>query len=451
MAVTVAKQTFQDHKAIIVGLGATGLSVARFLHRHNFDFMVVDDREDPPGYQQLVAEIPSADLYVGLSNEDYFDEANDIVVSPGVSLKLPALRRAAANHKSIIGDIELFAQYVREQSKVVAITGSNGKSTVASLLAQMARQAGVAVAAGGNLGRPALDLLDEAVDLYVLELSSFQLETVSSMRPAASTILNLSEDHLDRYPSMDAYRKAKLRVHRRSECAVINREQRFELELADDTMTVSYGLDAPRGDNIGIVEAGGGPTIARGDEILIACRELALAGPAGILNTQAAFALGYQIGLDQNAMCDAARVFEGLPHRLQKIGLLNGVEWFNDSKATNVGAVICALQTLDKKVILICGGLDKRADFKSLAATAASRVKAFVLLGRDAGRIAAAVDGIAPVHRVDSMRTAVDTAYRISAAGDCVLLSPGCASFDMYHNYAQRGEDFTRLFRELEQ
>ncbi len=445
----VSKPHAQTQKAIIVGLGATGLSVARFLRRRNRDFMVVDDREDPPGYAQLVAEIPSADLYVGLSNEDYFDEANDIVVSPGVSLELPALRRAAEKKKSIIGDIELFARHAGAQSKIVAITGTNGKSTVASLLAEMARRSGAATAAGGNLGRPALDLLDEAADVYVLELSSFQLETVYSMRPTASVILNLSEDHLDRYPSMDDYRKAKLRIHRNSTCAVINREEPIGAEQAAHTKTVSFGLDAPSADNIGVVDSDRGPAIARGDEALVDCRDLALQGRGGILNTQAAFALGYQIGLEQSAMCAAAREFEGLPHRLQKVGVLAGVEWINDSKATNVGAVICALQSLDKKVILICGGLGKGADFTRLAAAASPYAKAFVVLGRDAERIAAAADGIAPIHRVGGMREAVATAHRIADRGDCVLLSPACASFDMYRDYAERGDDFARLFWEL--
>ena len=446
------------HKALIVGLGATGLSAARFLHRRGVAFAVADDRESPPAYDALLKLDGAAEVYCGAFDERRFLAADDIVVSPGVSLKTPALRRAAGRGIPIIGDVELFARCVAPRP-VAAVTGSNGKSTVVSLLGEMAAKAGLRVAVGGNLGTPALDLLEahRDADVYILELSSFQLETTRSLRPATSVVLNVSDDHLDRYDSRTEYLAAKLGVHRNSALVVINREEAFAVD-AHGAGTISFGLDPGAADHFGIVAHGAHGAIARGAQAWLSCDEVPLAGTAGLLNVQAAFALGCALCLPRAAMVAAARAFCGLAHRMQSLGSLDGVEWINDSKATNVAAAVSALHAAPVqsgqerqagKAVLICGGDGKGAGFEALGHAISRHACAAVVLGRDGDKIARAIAGRVPVLTAADMGHAVRAARRMARPGDRVLLSPACASFDMYRDYRERGDAYAAAFREL--
>ncbi len=436
------------HKALIVGLGATGLSAARFLHKRGVAFAVTDERESPPAYDALMTLDCNAEVYLGGFDEARFLEADDIILSPGVPLKTPAVSRAASRGKPVIGDIELFARCVAP-GKVVAITGSNGKSTVTTLLAEMAAAAGLRAAVGGNLGPPALDLLgDAAASVYILELSSFQLETTFSLQPLVSVVLNVSEDHLDRYETTAEYLRAKLGVHRNSKTVVVNREEAFEVDAARAEV-VSFGLDAPAPGHFGVVVDGGRRAIACGARAWLDCDEVPLVGESGLLNVQAAFALGRALRLPRAVMVESARRFSGLAHRMQRLGRLDGVEWFDDSKATNVAAAISALHAVPGKAVVICGGDGKGAGFGALGEAVARHARAAVLLGRDAGRIAQAIAGRVPTVAVEDMRGAVREARKAAKPGDCVLLSPACASFDLYRDYAERGDVFAEAFREL--
>ena len=446
----------QAYQFLIIGLGITGLSVARFLHRRGMSFAVADNSEHPSQHEALLKFAPEAPVYTGDIKAAYLEQAEQIVVSPGVSLKTLAAMQANTKRDRFIGDIELFARYA-PQCPIAAITGTNGKSTVASLLADAAKCAGLNVASGGNLAgehphsMPALDLLEQHrdVELYVLELSSFQLETIYSLQPSVSVILNIKPDHLDRYESFADYRNAKLRIHRNSAVVVVNREEDIAPQIDDSVKQLSFGLDRASSGHFGVIEEEGIRHIAYGDETLISESDIALVGDVGLLNTQAMFAMGYALGLPFDAMCGAAGEFHGLAHRLQHIGCRNGIDWYDDSKATNVSATCAALHSIDRPVVLIAGGLGKGGDFKLLADLAESKVCAAVLLGKDAEQIAAAMEGRVPYTRVENMAQAVGCAADTARSGDCVLLSPACASLDMYRNYKERGEAFRSAYKKL--
>ena len=450
------KTMAQAYQFLIVGLGVTGLSVARFLHQRGISFAVADNSDHPSQHQALLKFAPETSVYTGDIKAAYLEQAEQVVVSPGVSLK--TLQAIAANKKkeSFIGDIELFARYA-PQCPIAAITGTNGKSTVASLLADAAKCAGLNVASGGNLAgerpqsMPALDLIEQYKDaeLYVLELSSFQLETIYSLRPSVSVILNIKPDHLDHHESFADYRDAKLRIHKNSEVVVVNREENIVPQIDDPARRVSFGLNQAPAGHFGVIEKDGLRHIAYGDELLISEADIALVGDMGLLNTQAMFAMGHALGLPFDAMCSAAGSFHGLAHRLQHIGCRNGVDWYNDSKATNVSATCAALHSIAKPVVLIAGGLGKGGDFKPLADLAETKVRTVVLLGKDAEQIAAAMEGRVPYMRVENMERAVLCAADTAGPGDCVLLSPACASLDMYRNYKERGEAFRSAYKKL--
>ena len=440
---------FEGRKTLIVGLGATGLSVAQFLHRHNYDFEVIDDHKYPSGYKQLIDGMPNVKIHTDLSLHKHFDDVDNIIISPGVSPHIPTLQSASKKGKHIISDIEIFSYCIEVNQKLVAITGTNGKTTVTNLVTAMIERAGINVSAGGNLGRPSLDLLDQKVKVYVLELSSFQLENTFSLRPSVSVVLNISEDHLDRYESLTAYREAKLKIHNNSDNVIVNRAMQDTLAEYGSN-AISFGLDVPTSDNdFGIIETDEGPAIACGDEVWVACDRLSLAGESGILNTQSAFAIGKALGLAREVMIETVCQFNALPHRLQKIGSHLGVEWVNDSKATNVGATQLALRSSTKPTILICGGVGKGADFGLLKDTLEKYATAVIVMGRDADQIISAVQGCVPIHRVDDMRQAVDKAQSMALEGYRILLSPACASFDMYANYIERGNDFIAQFERI--
>jgi len=440
------KQT--EARTLVVGLGLTGLSCARYLAALGVEVAVTDSRSEPPGLDQLVADLPGVPVFTGRFDADIFARAERIVVSPGVSLQEPLLLEAAARGIEIIGDIELFARAAR--APVVAITGSNGKSTVTTLLGEMARLGGINVRAGGNLGTPALELLqDEEPDLYVLELSSFQLESVHSLYCAAATVLNISADHLDRYPSLQSYTQTKGRIYSNTQVHVVNRDDAAAMALAVEGPVISFGLDAPDGGNFGIIADAQGDWLARGPEHWLPVSEQRIPGKHNQANALAALALGEAIGLERSVMLQVLREFPGLPHRSQWVAEHKGVAWYDDSKATNIGAALAAVNGFDNPLLLIAGGQGKGADFSGFAAGLPQRVRCVLLLGEDADAIETALSGHVPVERVDTMYAAVQRAAGLAQPGDVVLLSPACASFDMFSGYQQRGQVFARAVLEL--
>jgi len=442
-----------SYQALVVGLGKTGLSCARFLTRQGIRVAVTDTRADPPGLAQLRAELPDLPRSLGGFRREAFESAGRLVVSPGVSLAEPLIRQALERGVPVLGDIELFAQAV--QAPVVAVTGSNGKSTVVSLLGAMAREAGRRTAVGGNLGEPALDLLHADNRLYVLELSSFQLETTHSLAPKAAAVLNVTPDHLDRHSSLEAYTQAKARIYRGAEVGVINRDDpRVQAMAGRAGRDVEFGLDVPRGEDYGLVEQAGETWLCRATQPLLPVSGLQLQGRHNLANALAALALGEAAGLPMEAMRAALRRFPGLAHRTQRVGEGAGVCWYNDSKGTNVGATIAALEGLHPasgggRAVLIAGGDGKGADFTELAPVVARTCRAVVLIGRDAPLLERALAGHAELVRAADLAQAVRQAAQLARAGDHVLLSPACASFDMFRSYEHRGEVFTDLVRRL--
>jgi UDP-N-acetylmuramoylalanine--D-glutamate ligase len=434
---------------LIVGLGQTGLSVARFLARQGQPFSVADSRMDPPGLAALRAQWPQAAVHLGPFEVELFKSFRTLVVSPGIAVAEPAIQAAMQAGAEIIGDIELFARHVA--APVIAITGSNGKSTVTTLVGELLAAAGKRVAVGGNLGTPALDLLDgEPAEVYVLELSSFQLETTTSLAPAAAVVLNVSEDHMDRYPNLAAYAEAKGRIYPRAHVAVVNREDAWSLRLAAAagvTHPVSFGLDAPAPGQWGLIEYHAQVWLAQGDRPLVREGELTLRGRHNMANALAALALIEALGVEPAAVLDALRRFAGLPHRSQWVGHFAGLDWINDSKGTNVGATAAALAGQNQPVVLIAGGQGKGQDFTVLRPLLAAKARGVVLIGQDADLLEAAWAGVAPIVRAKDMGEAVERAGELGQPGDVVLLSPACASFDMFKGYAHRGEVFAAEVR----
>ena len=434
-------------RTLVVGLGKTGLCCARYLHAQGVSVAVTDSRPNPPGLALLRDELPHAAVFVGGFDPAVFAAADRLILSPGVPLSEPAVAAALARGASVQGDIELFARAA--QAPVVAITGSNGKSTVTTLVGRMARLAGVRVAVGGNLGDPALDLLSDAVELYVLELSSFQLETTTSLRAKAATVLNLSADHMDRYPSLATYAAAKARVFVGAETAVVNRDDPLVCAMvAPEAHSRGFTLGAPeRPEDYGLLTQGGETWLARGPEPLFAARGVALAGRHNLANALAAIALAEAVDLPREAIGEALRTFGGLPHRTELVAERHGVRWYDDSKGTNPGATIAALLGLidpqgAARAVLIAGGDGKGADFAPLAPVVEALARAVVLIGRDAPMIERVLHGRVPLLHARDMEAAVRLAAGAAREGDCVLLSPACASFDMFDDYAHRGRVF---------
>lgn len=453
-----ASMVTQAHnwKTLIVGLGQTGLSVARHLHARGVAFAVVDSRGNPPGKDELLAQFPDAPYHFGAFADalELFAAAATLVVSPGIAVATPEIRAASERGAEIIGDIELF---VREaKAPVIAITGSNGKSSVTTLVDLMAQQAGMKSYAGGNLGYAALDLLEQPTpDLYVMELSSFQLETTQSLHAVAAVVLNVSEDHMDRYPSFADYAAAKQVSYQNCGCAVVNRDDPVVMAMlatlldAERSRSVSFGLNIPTDGQYGIREHAGKRWLAKGDTLLLAVDEMKLPGEHNYANALAALALGEAAGIPLEGMLAALREFTGLSHRTQWVRERNGVNWYNDSKGTNVGATLAALAGLPGKTVLIAGGQGKGADFSPLRPVAAEKARALVLIGEDRNKLAAVVQGYAPYIFAGDMAEAVMTAAGLAQAGDNVLLSPACASFDMFKGYAHRGDVFSEAVRSL--
>ncbi|MEX2367734.1 MAG: UDP-N-acetylmuramoyl-L-alanine--D-glutamate ligase [Pseudohongiellaceae bacterium] len=447
-----AAEYLQGKKVLVVGLGKTGLSCVRFLSAYDVDVAVTDSRPEPPCLPTLKQESPDVAVFVGGFDELAFRRADIVLLSPGVSLREPLIVEARARGARIIGDIELFAWFV--DVPVVAITGSNGKSTVTTLLGDMFEKAGINVGVGGNIGTPALDLLKEDNQACVLELSSFQLETTKSLEPVAAALLNISEDHLDRYDNLADYTAAKARVFYGSGTLVVNADDERVMATAQLFISgrklISFSLGLPKGDNYGICMQQNQRWLCRGEQTLIGVAELKLSGEHNLANTLAALALGEAAGLSMQAMLEAIRHFGGLPHRCQWVREKDAVTWINDSKATNVGAAIAAIQGIPgEKLVLIMGGLGKGQDFATLRDVVLQRARSVVLIGADAPLLEKTFANLIPVNKAQSMQEAVNKAEQVAQPGDTVLLSPACASFDMFQGFEQRGDMFSECVRSL--
>lgn len=442
-----------DQFRIVVGLGKSGMSLVRFLAQQGVRFAVADTRANPPELATLQRDYPEVEVRCGELDVDFLCRASELYVSPGLALATPALREAAARGVKMSGDIDLFTRYAK--APIVAITGSNAKSTVTTLVGEMAAAAGKKVAVGGNIGTPALDLLSDEVELYVLELSSFQLETTERLGAEVATCLNISEDHMDRYDGMAQYHLAKHRIFRGARQVVVNRDDALSRPLiADQVPCWTFGLGKPDFKRFGLIEEGGEKYLAFQFETLMPTAELKIRGAHNQSNALAALALGHAVGLPFEAMLQTLRRFAGLPHRCQWVRELRGVGYYDDSKATNVGAALAAIEGLGAdiagKLVLIAGGDGKGADFSALKAPVARFCRAVVLLGRDAEQIAEALGDAAPLLRVKTLDEAVQRCAELAQSGDAVLLSPACASLDMFKNFEERGRLFAQAAEGLQ-
>ncbi len=438
----------REPQTLVVGLGKTGMSVVRFLHARGGRISVTDTRDQPPGLDELRRDYPDVDAFVGGFRPQAFEHAKRLVVSPGVDLAHPLLQGARRAGIELIGDIELFARARRRP--VVAITGTNGKSTVTEMVGAMARRAGRRVAVGGNIGAPALNLLDiqlaQGPAFYVLELSSFQLELTESLNAEVAVVLNLTPDHLDRHQTMDDYMRIKNRILHGKGVGIINAQDMWVRRMDTGERDLRrFVLLPPKPGDFGVVQSGGQEWLARGGQALMPTADLRLPGRHNVANALAALAIGDAVRLDLEPMLETLRGFKGLPHRTQWVAEFGDVDWYNDSKATNVGATEAAVRGFPGKLILIAGGEGKNQDFKPLAAAVRHKVRNVVLLGKAARAISNAIEGEVPVLAVRTMAEAVLEARRMAHTGDHVLLSPACASFDMYANFEERGKDFVAL------
>jgi UDP-N-acetylmuramoylalanine--D-glutamate ligase len=438
------------NKHVIVGLGKTGMSCVRYLAAHHIDFAVTDQAENPPCLAELRSHFPQVPLFLGKIDADLCAQAEQLIVSPGIAHTEPAIAKAIAAGIPIVGDIELFARTAI--APIVAITGSNGKSTVTTLVGEMALKAGLDARVGGNLGTPALDLLSaKEPDLYVLELSSFQLETTYSLQAQAAVVLNLCQDHMDRYADIQDYLAAKQRIYQHCDTAVVNTEDPLTWNcLSPEThRIVRFGMDKPEGSHFGIDQG----WLMQGETRLIETRSLHIKGRHQYTNALAALALGEAVGLPMPAMLAALQDFQGIPHRCQWVTQYKGVDWYNDSKATNVGAAEAALTGLGTEItgrlVVIAGGQGKNADFRPLRASLEKYARYLILLGQDAPRMATELAGSVSIERVQTLEEAVELAAQQAQAGDVVVLAPACASLDMFKNFEHRGEVFMEAVKKI--
>jgi UDP-N-acetylmuramoylalanine--D-glutamate ligase len=436
--------------AVVVGLGRTGLSCVHHLLARGWQVAVTDTRAAPPGVAALAALDAAIPVRAGGLDAALLAGADLVVTSPGLSLEEPFFAAARARGLPIVGDVELFAQALAAAPLPVAgITGTNGKSTVTTLVGRMAARAGLAARVGGNLGEPALELLAQqgpAAQLYVLELSSFQLETTQSLPLAAATLLNLTPDHLDRHLSMSAYGAAKARIFAHCRTAVINLDDPLAAALVPPgTRTLGFSLRTGAAAEYGLAE--GWLTVRR--EAVLPVAQMKIRGLHNVANALAALATGEALGLATQPMLEELRSFTGLPHRSQWVAEVGGVTYINDSKGTNVGATIAAVGGLKGPLLVIAGGDGKGQDFAPLAAAFRGLVRHAVLIGRDAPAIGAALTGVCQVSHCQTLEEAVAAAAHAARPGDTVLLSPACASLDMFRDYTHRGAVFTRAVQEL--
>ncbi len=443
-----------EERRAVIGLGATGQSVARWWRLQGCPFMALDTRPEMsdslPARQAVGAETP---MYFGDIDRAVLDGITELVVSPGVALEHPLVQYALENGVRVIGDIDLFV--AATSVPVVGITGSNGKSTVTALLASMMTACGRQVAVGGNFGTPALDLLDQTPDFYVLELSSFQLERAQSLNLEVATVLNLSADHLDRHGSLPRYHHAKHKIFQGARAVVANRADSLTLPLLEGgTQQILWRPTDPDLEEFGVRQIDGVPVICQGFTPLLPASELRLKGRHNLENVLAALALGTALNLPFEGLIEGLKSFRGLPHRCELILDNADVTWINDSKGTNVGATRAALAGLggQQNIVLIAGGVGKGQDFTALLPEVREHCRRVLTLGESAREIELALGAHTPVQRVESLEDAIVKADVLAQPGDVVLLSPACASFDLYSSFEARGDAFRdAVMRRVEQ
>jgi UDP-N-acetylmuramoylalanine--D-glutamate ligase len=415
-----------DSKIIVVGEGITGTSAANFLQSQNLPFSTVDSRKTTFTFET-------------------FKGASHLIVSPGVALSEPTIAAALNSGAKLVSDIDLFASVVNVP--IVGITGSNGKSTVTTMLGDMARACEKNVGVGGNLGKPALDLLDPKADLYVLELSSFQLERSHVLNAAAATVLNISADHLDRHEDLDSYAQTKQVIFSGDGVMILNLDDEMVLKMREESRkTLTFSVKQKADFHLA------NQNLMHGEKVLMPLADFPLEGKHNAANALAAFALGSAIGLDLKLCANALRNFKALHHRMEKVSTKNGINWVNDSKATNIGACIAALEGYDEKVILVAGGEGKGQDMTELAPVIQAKAKAVILIGKDAPQIEAAINQlpeIVPTYHAQDMQEVAAISAHVAKSGDTVLLSPACASLDQYKNYQDRGNQFAAAIEAL--
>ncbi len=434
-------------KDLVVGLGATGLSIARYLQRSEIKATFFDTRDEPPGLEELDEICPDSKVLLG--GKKLPKGIERIIASPGVSDSHPLIVKAQKKQIDIVSDIELFSQ--EANAPFIAVTGSNGKSTVTTLLYHMCRADGREVLAGGNLGEPALDLLgQDEPDVYVLELSSFQLHRTRNLPAQVAVLLNVSPDHLDWHADEDEYRQSKYRVYREAKTAVVNRaDEEAAKHCKHCDRVVSFGLDAPEDGQYGLRVDEDQTYLACGDTLLLATRELAMYGVHNQLNALAALAAGDLLGLNMAAMLRVLVEFPGLPHRMQFVARVGAIDYVNDSKATNVAAAVASIESVETMLVLVAGGDGKGGGFGDLAGAVEDKLRGAVLIGQDAEKIAHALDTVMPVHFADTMGAAVSMAAKCAESDDTVLLAPACSSLDQYENYMERGNSFCEAVEAL--
>ena len=439
---------------VVAGLGISGVSAVNFLYEQGYQVAVTDSRPTPPGHDQIPAAVRTS---FGKLDAELLLQAEEIILSPGLAPQLPEIQQAIAQGVAVVGDIQLLRRAT--EVPIIAITGSNAKSTVTTLVGMMAQDAGKKVAVGGNLGRPALDLLKDQPELIVLELSSFQLETTSNLNAEVAVVLNLSEDHLDRHGDMLGYHKAKHRIFQGVKKVVYNRDDSLSRPLVPDVTPIqSFSLNAPDLNQYGVLrEADGTMWLARGLERLIKTSDLYIQGMHNVANALACIALGEAVGLPLQSMLNTLKHFKGLEHRCEYVQTIANVRYYNDSKGTNVGATLAAIDGLGAaiavkqgKLALILGGQGKGQDFKPLRTAIQKYVKAVILIGEDAALIEQAIQGSTTILHANSLKDAVDLAQQATQAEDVVLLSPACASFDMFKSYNDRGQQFVACVNALQ-
>lgn len=450
---------YTDRNVVVLGLGLTGLSLARFLVGQGARVRVADTRDEPPFKAALAASLPAVPLTTGALTDATLADADLIAISPGVRRDQPAIAAAVARGVELAGDVELFARALPPGQKVLAITGSNGKTTVTALAGALCQAAGLKTVVAGNIGDAVLDVLlpfldtsrnEPWPDVFVLELSSFQLETTESLHPTAATVLNVTENHLDRYTSFDAYAAAKARIFANGGVQVVNRDDPLSSDMRIPGRTVeSFGGGVPTAEGEwGLVRFDGVTWLAHGGGLLVPTTSLALVGRHNAFNALAALALLSTVARIDRRVLDALKAFRGLPHRMQCVAEAGRVVFIDDSKATTVVATQAALDSIERPAILIAGGDGKGQDFRALKSSVDADCRAVLLIGRDAPLLAAALDGTpARVEQVDTLDAAVSRAFVLAEPGDAVLLSPACASLDQFANFAQRGERFAALVR----
>ena len=454
-------ESLANKSVLVLGLGETGLSMLRYLKAQGARVRAADSRPNPPGLAEAKKHLVAPLIHCGPFDDELFIGVELIAISPGVPLREPVVVRAMACGIPVMGDIELFAQQLatndlRLTTKVIAITGANGKSTVTSMVEHLCKAAGKDAVAAGNISPAVLDAMllrgDRQPEIWVLELSSFQLETTATLNADAATVLNISEDHLDRYAGMDEYCAAKARIFNGAGIQVLNRDDARSMAMAREGCTqITFGLNEPgNAKDFGIVVKKDEVWLAQGSKTLLKTSELQVTGLHNAANALAALALCSAIDLPMPALLAALRSFKGLPHRVERVAEINDVIYYDDSKGTNVGATVAALEGLGRKTVLIAGGEGKGQDFSPLETVVSKHARAVILIGRDAELIAAALqDCGVPVERAKDMGDAVGQASRLAQSGDAVLLSPACASFDMFRNYAHRAEVFVKAVQDL--